>query len=349
MPHNLYLHSFIVQARCREWRSHRPQVTQVETGEEERTAWKIKKAVASEKTTTEKRQATVVVKELVDTERLRTFLNSAVRINLHYGFIDLLVALIFAFYVNSVILVVAGANFYYGSASQRQQVQDLFSAHDLLAQYLGPAAGVVFALALLCSGQSSTITATLAGQVVMAGFLGMTTRPWIRRIVTRLVAIVPALVVACVAGRSGLSNLLVASQVALSIQLPFAVVPLVIFTSWKKVMKLELVVESRENQSTNSCRSIPWLDRIFPRIPSVNFIEFCKMALGLVPRKPSMSEETESNTASVISDNSVLLSEWPEPIFYPNGWVTMIVAFLIALLLLGLNIYLVVSLAMGQG
>ncbi|KAI8047029.1 natural resistance-associated macrophage protein-domain-containing protein, partial [Gilbertella persicaria] len=154
-------------------------------------------------------------------EAMRSFLDSSLKCNLHYGFIDLVVALTFAFFVNSAILVVASANFYYGPNNQQQQVEDL-----------SPAA-IVFALALLCAGQSSTLTATLAGQVIMSGFLGMTTRPWIRRIVTRLIAIIPAMIAACVAGRSGLT---------LSIQLPFAVVPLVYFTAKKKAMKLDLPV-----------------------------------------------------------------------------------------------------------
>ncbi|OAD04756.1 hypothetical protein MUCCIDRAFT_13159, partial [Mucor lusitanicus CBS 277.49] len=197
MPHNLYLHSFIVQARY---------------------------------------NASCKSRTGIDFDTLKSYLDTSLKRNLHYGFIDLIVALTFAFFVNCAILIVAAANFYYGPDSQQQQVQDLFSAHALLMQYLGPPAAVTFAVALLCAGQSSTLTATLAGQVVMSGFLGMTTRPWIRRIVTRLIAIIPAMVAACVAGREGLSSMLVGSQVALSIQLPFAVVPLVYFTARKQAM-----------------------------------------------------------------------------------------------------------------
>ncbi|RCH79361.1 hypothetical protein CU098_001865, partial [Rhizopus stolonifer] len=256
MPHNLYLHSFIVQARCREWRSSRPHV--VQQGDH----WLIKtdpfrtdiKETVQEDYN-EKSHTIVAVDSAsscvsrtggLNLEAMRSFLDSSLKCNLHYGFIDLVVALTFAFFVNSAILVVASANFYYGPNNQQQQVEDLFSAHALLKQYLGPPAAIVFALALLCAGQSSTLTATLAGQVIMSGFLGMTTRPWIRRIVTRLIAIIPAMIAACVAGRSGLSNMLVASQVALSIQLPFAVVPLVYFTAKKKAMKLDLVVEAKD-------------------------------------------------------------------------------------------------------
>lgn len=168
MPHNLYLHSFIVQARCREWKQQRPRVVQVDD------RWLIKSDPARDTTTTtttvvdEKNHASIVMDDLesrgINFDQLKTYLDSALKQNLHYGFIDLIVALSFAFFVNCAILIVASANFYYGPEDQQQQVQDLFSAHALLMQYLGPPAALVFALALLCAGQSSTLTATLAGQ-----------------------------------------------------------------------------------------------------------------------------------------------------------------------------------------
>ncbi|ORE05080.1 natural resistance-associated macrophage protein [Rhizopus microsporus var. microsporus] len=274
MPHNLYLHSFIVQSRCREWKISRPKV-----------ATKYD-ALGNDH-------------------------------NLHYGFMDLLVALTFAFFVNCSILIVASANFYYTSGGQgQQQIQDLFSAHALLLQYLGPPAAVTFALALLCAGQSSTLTATLAGQVIMSGFLGMTTRPWIRRIVTRLIAITPAMVAACVAGRSGLSNMLVASQVALSIQLPFAVVPLVYLTSRRSTMKLDL-------------RAVK---------------DFFVQSSG----QGEEEEERPSSDSSIEEkpNNRLTIDALPEPLVYANGKVTKVISVLVALLLIGLNGYLVVSLFM---
>lgn len=280
-------------------------------------------------------------------EELRTYLDKNLRNNLHYGFIDLIVALIFAFYINSAILVVAASNFYYGP--QQQQVQDLFSAHDLLSRYLGPGAGVMFALALLCAGQSSTITATLAGQVVMAGFLGMTTRPWIRRIVTRMVAIMPAMIAACIAGRAGLGNLLVGSQVALSIQLSFAVVPLVIFTSWKKVMKMDVVVDRPiESSNVASKQTTTGIDWIMEQISMLWYLRR--------KQKQQQKQETAStlpaktNTAvlddsmSIASKRTVIVDKLPEPLYYQNGLVVTVIAVLIALLLIGLNGFLVVSL-----
>ncbi|KAG0172035.1 hypothetical protein DFQ28_001790 [Apophysomyces sp. BC1034] len=357
MPHNLYLHSFIIQARCHEWRSRRPRLVPLGEG------WAIKQdpstamldpvtKVDNEKNEQQLQTAEpIVARRQIDVDRLKTYLESSLRINLHYSFVDLLVALTFAFFVNCAILIVASANFFYGPSSQNQQVEDLFSAHALLGQYLGPPAAVVFALALLCAGQSSTLTATLAGQVIMSGFLGMTTRPWIRRIVTRLVAIIPAMVAACVAGRSGLSNMLVASQVALSIQLPFAVVPLVYFTAMKRVMKLDLVVEHKEVVATTR-KTMSWFDRLFPASPSSSSSDCCrlsslyeKLANVLNPKKPTPREHPTTNTPSTPeTDLTVDLTEWPQPLHYANGWISNIVACAISLLLIGLNGYLVVAL-----
>ena len=175
MPHNLYLHSAIVQTRGYD---------QGETG---------------------KREAI----------RLAT--------------IDSTLALSIALLINSAILILAAAAFH---AAGRADVAEIQDAYHLLAPLLGvPLASTVFAIALLASGQNSTITATLAGQIVMEGFLDIRLPPWLRRLATRLLAIVPAIVVTALYGESGTAQLLILSQVILSLQLPFAVVPLVRFTS----------------------------------------------------------------------------------------------------------------------
>lgn len=146
-----------------------------------------------------------------------------------YATIDSSVALLLALFINASILVLAAAAFH---ATGRTDVAEIQDAHQLLAPVLGAtAASTVFAVALLASGQNSTVTATLAGQVVMEGFLQMRLTPWIRRLVTRLLAIVPAVTVAAIYGESGTARLLVLSQVVLSMQLPFAVIPLVRFTA----------------------------------------------------------------------------------------------------------------------
>lgn len=175
MPHNLYLHSSIVQTR---------NFSRDETGRQ-----------------------------------------SAIK----FATIDSTVSLFLAFFINAAILILSAATFHF---SGNQHVADITDAHRLLDPILGvKLAGVLFAVALLASGQNSTLTGTLAGQIVMEGFLELRIKPWIRRLITRLVAIVPALLVALLYGKHGTSELLVFSQVILSIQLSFAVVPLVSFTS----------------------------------------------------------------------------------------------------------------------
>jgi manganese transport protein len=180
MPHNLYLHSSIVQTRA---------YTRDEAGK---------------------------------------------RMAVKYATIDSTLALLFAFFINAAILILAAAAFH-GKLSQKEVgIED---AYKLLPQFLGGSmAATLFAVALLCSGQNSTLTGTLAGQIVMEGFLSIRLRPWVRRLMTRLVAIVPAAIVCGVAGQKGVDKLLVLSQVILSLQLSFAVVPLVLFTSQRKKM-----------------------------------------------------------------------------------------------------------------
>ena len=148
--------------------------------------------------------------------------------------LDSSIALGFAFFINAAILVLAAAAFHQAG---RTDVTDIADAHRLLAPLLGVgAASTVFAVALLASGQNSTVTGTLAGQIVMEGFLDLRLPVWLRRLVTRLLAVVPAAIVVALAGDAGATKLLVLSQVILSLQLPFAVVPLVVFTGRTDIM-----------------------------------------------------------------------------------------------------------------
>ncbi|MDI9881757.1 Nramp family divalent metal transporter [Flectobacillus longus] len=180
MPHNLYLHSSIVQTRD------------------------------FEKSSEGKRSA------------------------ITFATIDSTISLGFAFFINAAILIVSAAAFH---TSGNQQVADIHDAYHLLDPVLGvKMAGICFAVALLASGQNSTLTGTLAGQIVMEGFLNLHLKPWLRRLITRLLAVIPALIVTLIYGEKGTGELLVLSQVILSLQLSFAVVPLVMFTSSKKKM-----------------------------------------------------------------------------------------------------------------
>ena len=177
MPHNLYLHSSIIQTR--------------------------------------------------DYDRNDDGRKSAIK----FATIDSTVSLFLAFFINASILILSAAAFH---TSGNQQVADIADAYKLLDPVLGTKiAGIVFAVALLASGQNSTLTGTLAGQIVMEGFLNIRLKPWLRRLITRLIAIIPAMIVAILYGEEGTNELLIFSQVILSLQLSFAVVPLVIFTNDK--------------------------------------------------------------------------------------------------------------------
>lgn len=178
MPHNLYLHSSLVQTR---------DITQ--------NAKSIKEAIK-------------------------------------YNVIDTVLSLNASLFINASILIVAATVFY----KQNIVVDELTQAHIMLNRTLGGAAAVVFALALFLSGQSSTYTGTLAGQIVMEGFLNLRLKKWQRRLITRSLAIIPAIIMVVLKGEQGSKDLLIFSQVVLSMQLPFAIVPLIYFTSSKKYM-----------------------------------------------------------------------------------------------------------------
>jgi manganese transport protein len=145
------------------------------------------------------------------------------------------VALTLALFVNSAILILSAAVFHAGGRTEVAEIQE---AYRLLTPMLGVGiASTLFAIALLASGLNATVTATLSGQIVMEGFLGLTLPLWLRRLVTRLIAMIPAIFITWSYGESGTAQLLILSQVILSLQLPFAVVPLLVFATSKRLMK----------------------------------------------------------------------------------------------------------------
>jgi manganese transport protein len=147
---------------------------------------------------------------------------------IRFATIDSSFALMSALFINAAILIMAAATFH---GTGYEEVADIGDAYQLLSPLLGTTmASTLFAVALLCSGQNATLTGTLAGQIVMEGFIRLRMRPWLRRLITRLIAIVPAVIVIMIYGDSGTGPLLILSQVILSLQLPFAVFPLVAFT-----------------------------------------------------------------------------------------------------------------------
>jgi manganese transport protein len=170
---------------------------------------------------------------LVQTRKINRT-NSGIKQALKFNMIDSAIALNIAFFVNAAILVLAATVFFKSGNSHVAQIHE---AHKLLAPLLGNAlAPKLFAIALIAAGQSSTITGTLAGQIVMEGYLSLRINPWLRRLVTRLLAIIPALLVIIIYGDSKVDALLVLSQVILSLQLGFAIIPLIHFVSDKKTM-----------------------------------------------------------------------------------------------------------------
>lgn len=170
---------------------------------------------------------------LVQTRKIKRD-HKGIKRALKLNFIDSTVALNLAFFVNAAILVLAAAVFF---KTGRTHVAEIKDAHELLAPLLGSdLAPYLFAIALIAAGQSSTVTGTLAGQIVMEGYLRLRINPWMRRLMTRLVAIIPAVIVIVINGEQDINSLLVLSQVILSLQLGFAIIPLIHFVSDKKTM-----------------------------------------------------------------------------------------------------------------
>lgn len=170
---------------------------------------------------------------LVQTRKIRRD-EKGIRKALKMNFIDSAIALNLAFFVNAAILVLAGKVFF---ESGRTDVAEIKTAHELLKPMLGSdLAPVLFAIALIAAGQSSTITGTLAGQIVMEGYLRLRIAPWLRRLLTRLIAVIPAMAVILINGEENIDSLLILSQVILSLQLGFAIIPLIHFTSDREKM-----------------------------------------------------------------------------------------------------------------
>lgn len=169
---------------------------------------------------------------LVQTRKIdRSF--KGIKEAIKFNFIDTFIALNMALFVNAAILILAAAAFFTSGHTQVSEIQD---AHKLLNDIFGKAAPTLFAIALIAAGQSSTLTGTLSGQIVMEGYLNLRIQPWLRRLITRLIAIIPAFLVIILLGEGATGELLIFSQVILSLQLGFAVIPLIHLTSDKKQM-----------------------------------------------------------------------------------------------------------------
>ncbi|KAF8928695.1 hypothetical protein BGZ52_003013 [Haplosporangium bisporale] len=334
MPHNLYLHSSIVKLRASK---------------------ELNKLASS--------QASMSSScDLMDTDERQVMLendkgavsmkHSTIRTTLRYTFWDSTVALTFALYVNSAILIVSAATFKYKFPdADNSGLADFFDAFHLLSSYLGKGAGYVFAIALLMAGQSSTLTATLAGQIIMEGFLGASyLKPWVRRLLTRSLAIIPALAIVLVKGKSGLSGLLLASQVALSVQLPFAVIPLVLFTSMGRCMTIP--VQDNDDKPGEGAKSghARYEEELRKQKATAE-----EAISATASSSPSVFQADEENTTAPVTlsvvdtqgqgardGSKVLLHN------FANAWWLVGISGLISVVLLGLNFYLLLQTVRGN-
>ena len=219
MPHSLYLGSGLVQPRLREFDEKNSAPVLPSSGQEE-------DASSS--------SSSISIED--DDDLLHKYRPSihAIRSCLKYSIVECALSLLtFALFVNSAILIVAGASL---SHSSDAADASLFEIHNLLSRTIAPAAGTIFALALLLSGTSAGIVCTIAGQMVSEGQLRLQVKPWVRRLMTRSISITPSIIIAGAVGKEGLSKALEGSQVALSIILPFVSAPLVWFTCRSQFM-----------------------------------------------------------------------------------------------------------------
>lgn len=235
-----------------------------------------------------------------------------VHTHLYHGIVDMCISLIgIAVVINAMILILASATFYYGfGQTGNESPATLFDAYDLLKQILGTPVATLFALALLASGQSSSIIATLAGQTVSEGFINWHMSPIMRRLLTRCLGLIPSMVVAAGLGKPGISALLVISQVVLSIVLPFVVYPLIYITSSKRFMSVKK----------------PAVQNSDGEVSSVVF-------------------HPDQSSAACVSDPKEAVED---TIDCSNGWIMMILGWIMWLIIVVANVYTIVTLGMGE-
>lgn len=290
MPHSLYLGSGVVQPRLRDYDIKQGHYTPSQFDEDS------------------------------NHENYKPSID-AINDALNFTMAELLVSLFtVALFVNCSILIVSGATLY-GVTSNGSQEADLFSIYNLLCETLSKTAGTIFILALLFSGQSAGIVCTLSGQMVSEGFLNWSVSPALRRALTRVVAITPCLILVLVAGRNGLSGALNASQVVLSLLLPFVSAPLIYFTSSSKIMRVPLTINCSQQESN-----------------SFSLEDF------------SLREFSITNNDPTSGAHEDMLDPNPPPLYkdMSNGLLTTIFAIIVWIFISGLNFYLLISFSSGQ-
>ena len=278
---------------------------------------------------------------------------AAIKFCLNFSIAELAISLFsFALFVNSAILIVAGAALYgvegAGEAS-------LFSIHDLLASTIAPAAGTIFALALLFSGISAGIVCTIAGQMVSEGALNWTVAPWMRRLITRSISITPSIIIAAAVGKDGLTAALNGSQVALCVALPFITAPLIYFTCREKFMTVFANRPTMLEEDTDSDDDLSIVSPATSAVPlpsgvvtaSVNATAMGESKTGdaaiaaAAPPAATLSSSTALNTAYGMPAQSVEagnVRDTAGDVSFRNNWVSALFAVAIWLLICLMNV-----------
>lgn len=320
MPHSLYLGSGLVQPRLREYDNKYGYYKDVSGSDD-------------------------------SSEEILKYRPSIHAINyaMTFSIVELVISLFtVAIFVNSAILIVSGATL---SNTTDAIDADLFSIYEMLQKYLSPAAGTVFALALLFSGQSAGIVCTLSGQMVSEGFLHWSFQPWIRRLITRGLAIAPCLFVSMFVGRKGLADVLNASQVILSILLPFVSAPLIYFTCQKSIMRVPIttmqdidrdlspsatLTETRINNGESYQAVVGDMENTHPGSESIR-----QRSDSLIPNSEDIRSERASQESTA---SSIMVQEYKD---MSNGKFTNVVAVAIFTIVSALNVFMIVSMMVG--
>ncbi|KAG1885604.1 natural resistance-associated macrophage protein-domain-containing protein [Suillus subluteus] len=267
-----------------------------------------------------------------------------IRAHLGYGTVDLVLSLFgLAVPINSAILVLAAAMFY---ASDSNDSIGLVTMHTLIIQSLGAPAALMFALALICSGQTASVTATLAGQIVSEGFISWNVSPFVRRLLTRLISLIPSIVVAVSSGGAGVNALLIASQVVLSVVLPFVAFPLIYLTSSKTVMSVrtpkviqEKHIDTLPIPSTHAVSLVS--DALSARQPSL------PVTTGITVVERNIDSESQDNPIKHSSTQPCETQEY-DVVDFSNGYIVTVLAWVIWVVIVIANVYAIVMLGMGD-
>ncbi|KAH8100469.1 natural resistance-associated macrophage protein [Cristinia sonorae] len=268
---------------------------------------------------------------------------SFIQAHLTHGLVDVVFSLLaIAVPVNSAILIIA-ATVFHGKTDASSA--SLFDMSDLIKNHIGKAAAFLFALALLCAGQTASITATLAGQVVSEGFIEWRISPFLRRMITRMLGLIPSMIVAIAVGKGGINTLLVASQVVLSIVLPFVAFPLIYLTSSKTVMRVRKPVTSSkiDSQPLPSQETLDTPAEAGEGKPGDRaIVEDVAMEV-----ESGIGEKIESTLNVSAAEVCATSDEEDEFIDYSNGWLMVVVTSIIFVVVVAANIYAIVVLAIG--